>query len=67
MIDAGNAFVQNLPLGHYDIATETPSVRRLRIAFDDLALSIWGQRDTATMLRHKQRRHNARYSACRPD
>jgi len=33
--------VQNLPLGHYDIATETPSVRRLRIAFDDLALSIW--------------------------
>jgi transposase-like protein len=26
--------------GHYDITTEIPSPRRLRIAFDDLALTI---------------------------
>ena len=32
--------MQNLRRGHYDIATETPSAHRLRIAFDDLALTI---------------------------
>jgi hypothetical protein len=32
--------VQNLRRGHYDIATENPSVHRLRTAFDDLALTI---------------------------
>jgi hypothetical protein len=32
--------VQNLRRGHYDIATETPSSHRLRVAFDDLALTI---------------------------
>jgi len=36
----GHAFVQNLRRGHYDIATDTPSRHRLRIAFDDLALAI---------------------------
>lgn len=35
-----NAFVQNLRRGHYDIATEAPGTPRLRIAFDDLALTI---------------------------
>jgi transposase, IS6 family len=37
---AGHAFVQNLRRGHYDIATDTPDRQRLRIAFDDLALTI---------------------------
>ena len=37
---AGHALVQNLRRGHYDIATEVPSRHRLRVAFDDLALTI---------------------------
>ena len=40
VLAAGHAFVQNLRRGHYDIATETTSAHRLRIAFDDLALTI---------------------------
>jgi transposase-like protein len=40
VLAAGHAFVQNLRRGHYDIATETPSHHRLRIVFDDLALTI---------------------------
>ncbi len=40
ILAAGHAFVQNLRRGHYDIATEVPSCHRLRIAFDDLALTI---------------------------
>jgi IS6 family transposase len=39
ILPAGHAFVQNLRRGHYDIATETPGIR-LRVAFDDLALTI---------------------------
>jgi len=37
---AGHALVQNLRRGHYDIATEVPSRHRLRVAFDNLALTI---------------------------
>jgi transposase-like protein len=37
---AGHAFVQNLRRGHYDIATDVPDRHRLRIAFDDLAITI---------------------------
>jgi transposase, IS6 family len=37
---AGHAFVQNLRRGHYDVVTDTPVIHRLRIAFDDLALTI---------------------------
>ncbi len=37
---AGHAFVQNLRLGHYDIASEVPARHRLRIVFDDLAITI---------------------------
>ena len=37
---AGHAFVQNLRRGHYDVATYTPNRHRLRIAFDDLAITI---------------------------
>jgi IS6 family transposase len=40
VLAAGHAFVQNLRRGHYDIATDTPDSHRLRIAFDDLALTI---------------------------
>jgi transposase-like protein len=40
ILAAGHAFVQNLRRGHYDIATDTPSADRPRIAFDDLALTI---------------------------
>jgi hypothetical protein len=40
ILAAGHAFVQNLRRGHYDIATETTSTRRLGIAFDDLARTI---------------------------
>jgi transposase-like protein len=40
VLAVGHAFVQNLRRGRYDIATETPSSHRLRIAFDDLALTI---------------------------
>jgi len=37
---AGHAFVQNLRRGHYEIATEAPSRRRLRVAFNDLVPAI---------------------------
>ena len=40
ILAAGHAFVQNVRRGHYDIATEVPSRHRLRVAFDDLALTI---------------------------
>ena len=40
ILAAGHAFVQNLRRGHYDIATETPTTRRLRVAFDHLALAV---------------------------
>jgi hypothetical protein len=37
---AGHAFVQNLRRVQYDVATGTPSRHRLRIAFDDLVITI---------------------------
>jgi transposase, IS6 family len=40
ILAAGHAFVQNLRRGHYDIATDAPSRHRLRIALDDLAITI---------------------------
>jgi transposase-like protein len=40
ILAAGHAFVQNLRRGHYDIATDAPTRHRLRIAFDDLAITI---------------------------
>ena len=40
ILAAGHAFVQNLRRGHYDIATGTLSRHRLRVAFDDLALTL---------------------------
>ena len=40
ILAAGHAFVQNLRRGHYDITTDIPIQYRLRIAFDDLALTL---------------------------
>jgi len=40
ILAAGHAFMQNLRRGHYDIATEVPSRRRLRVAFETLVLAI---------------------------
>ena len=40
ILAAGHAFVQNLRRGHYDIATDASNRHRLRIAFDDLAITI---------------------------
>jgi IS6 family transposase len=39
-ICAGPAFVQNLRRGHYELATDVAVHDRVRIAFDELALSI---------------------------
>jgi transposase, IS6 family len=39
ILAAGHAFVRNLRRGH-DIATDAPDHHRLRIAFDDLAITI---------------------------
>jgi len=40
ILAAGQAFVQNLRRGHYDIATDVPDHHRLCLAFHDLALTI---------------------------
>ena len=40
ILAVGHAFVQNLRRGHYDIATDVPDRHRLRIVFDDLAITI---------------------------
>src|SRR5215471_4712899 len=39
-IAAGHAFVQNLRRGHYAITADLPIRDRVRVAFDDLALSL---------------------------
>ena len=40
VLAAGHAFVQNLRHGHYEIATDEPSGRRLAAAFTQLATAI---------------------------
>ena len=40
ILAAGHAFVQNLRRGHYDIAADAPRRHRLRLAFDDLVISL---------------------------
>jgi transposase, IS6 family len=37
---AGHALVQNLRRGHYELAVEEPTSRRVAVAFDELALAI---------------------------
>jgi hypothetical protein len=39
-IAAGHAFVQNLRRGRYAITTDVPVQDRLRVAFDELALTL---------------------------
>ena len=39
-ITAGQAFIQNLRRGHYAITADLPVHDRVRVAFEDLALSI---------------------------
>ena len=40
VIIAGHAFVQNLRRGHYELAAEEPTNRRVAVAFDELVLAI---------------------------
>ena len=40
ILAAGHAFVQNLRRGHYDIALDVPACHRLRVVFDELAVTI---------------------------
>jgi hypothetical protein len=40
VVVAGHAFVQNLRRGHYEIATDEPTGRRLAVALVDLARAI---------------------------
>jgi IS6 family transposase len=36
---AGHGFAQNLRRGHYELAVEEPVIRRVAVAFDELALA----------------------------
>jgi hypothetical protein len=40
VIIGGHAFVQNVRRGHYELAAEESTNRRLAVAFDELALAI---------------------------
>jgi hypothetical protein len=40
VIIAGNAFMQNLRRGHYELAVEVHGVQRLATGFTELALAI---------------------------
>jgi transposase len=40
VIIAGHALAQNVRRGHYELATEEPTNRRLAVAFDELAVAI---------------------------
>jgi transposase-like protein len=40
VVIAGHAFVQNLRRGHYELAVEGPTNRRVAVAFDELVLAI---------------------------
>jgi hypothetical protein len=40
VIIAGHALVQNLRRGHYELALDEPTNRRLAVAFDELVLAI---------------------------
>jgi transposase, IS6 family len=40
VIVAGHAFVQNLGRGHYELAVEEPTTRRLAVPFGELALAV---------------------------
>ena len=40
ILAAGHALVQNIRRGHYELASDTPPVHRLRAAFGQLAMAI---------------------------
>jgi hypothetical protein len=40
VVIAGHAFVQNLRRGHYELAVEEATARRVAVAFDELAAAI---------------------------
>jgi hypothetical protein len=40
VIIAGQALVPNLRRGHYELAVEEPTNRRVAVAFDELVLAI---------------------------
>jgi transposase, IS6 family len=40
VIIAGHALVQNLRRGHYELAVEQPTNRRVAVAVDELVLAI---------------------------
>jgi hypothetical protein len=40
VIVVGHALLQNLRRGHYELAVKAPVVRRVAVAFDELALVI---------------------------
>jgi transposase, IS6 family len=40
VIIAGQALVQNVRRGHYELAVDQPAGRRLAVAFDELAMAI---------------------------
>jgi transposase, IS6 family len=40
VVVVGHAFVQNVRRGHYELAVEEPTSRRLAVAFDELAMAI---------------------------
>jgi hypothetical protein len=40
VVIAGHAFVQNLRRGHYELAVDEPTSRRVAVAFDELVLAI---------------------------
>jgi transposase, IS6 family len=40
VVIAGDALVQNIRRGHYELAVEEPTNRRLAVAFDELILVI---------------------------
>jgi transposase, IS6 family len=40
VIIVGHAFIQNVRRGHYELAVEEPTNRRVAVAFDELVLAI---------------------------
>ena len=40
VVIAGHALVQNIRRGHYELAVEEPTNRRLAVAFEELILAI---------------------------
>jgi IS6 family transposase len=40
VVIAGHALLQNVRRGHYELAVEAPVIRRVAVAFDELALVI---------------------------